>query len=52
MAVTARRLHQLVVLVVARHGLVAVTLATLFDVALDLHAQLTLQAAPLREDAV
>lgn len=51
-AVAAGRLHQLVVLVVASHGLVAVPLATLLDVALDLHTQLTLQAPPLREDTV
>lgn len=51
-AVAAGRFHQLVVLVVAGHGLVAVPLATLLDVALDLHTQLTLQAPPLREDTV
>lgn len=47
MAVAARSLNYLVVLVVARHGLIPITLATLFDVALDLHAQLTLHAAAL-----
>lgn len=48
MAVAARSLNNLVVLVVARHGLISITLATLFDVTLDLHAQLTLYAATLR----
>lgn len=52
MAVAAGRLHHAVVLVVADHGLVAVALAALLDVALDLHAQLALHAAPLRQDAV
>lgn len=52
MAVAARSLHNLVVLVVARHGLISITLATLFDVPLDLHAQLTLYAAALGEDTI
>lgn len=52
MAVAARVLHNATVLVVAGHGLVAVPLATLLDVTLDLHAQLALHAAALGEDAV
>lgn len=48
MAVAARSLHNLVVLVVTRHGLITITLATLFDVTLDLHAQLTLDTTTLR----
>lgn len=48
MAVTARSLHYAVVLVIAHHGLVTISLATLLDVPLDLHAQLTLHAAALR----
>jgi len=51
-AVAARGLHDAVVLVVAHHGLVPVSLATLLDVTLDLHAQLTLHTAPLGQDAV
>lgn len=52
MAVTARVLHYAIVLVVARHGLVTISLAALFYVTLDLHPQLPLHAAPLRQDAV
>lgn len=52
MTVAARSLNDLVVLVVARHGLVSITLATLFDVTLDLHALLALYAAPLGQDTV
>lgn len=51
-AVAARSLNNLVVLVVARHGLISITLATLLDVTLDLHAQLTLYAATLWQDTV
>lgn len=52
MTVAARGLHYAVVLVIAHHGLVTISLATLLDVALDLHAQLTLHAAALGEDTV
>ena len=52
MAVAARRLHYTVVLVIAHHGLVAVSLTALLDVTLDLHAQLALHAATLRKDTV
>ena len=52
MAVTARGLHYSVVLVIAYHGLITITLATLLDVTLDPHAQLTLHAATLRENTV
>lgn len=47
MAVAARGLHYAIVLVVAHHCLVTISLATLFDITLDLHAQLTLHAPPL-----
>lgn len=52
MTVAARSFHQATVLVVARHGLVAVALTALLDVPLHLHAELTLHAAVLRKDAV
>lgn len=52
MAVAAGVLHDATVLVVAGHGLVAVPLAALLDVTLDLHPQLALHAAALGEDAV
>ncbi len=52
MAVTARGLYYAVVLVIAHHGLVTISLAALLDVTLDLHAQLTLHAATLRQDTV
>lgn len=52
MAVAARVLHNATVLVVAGHGLVAVPLAALLDVALDLHPQLALHTAALGKDAV
>lgn len=48
MAVTARGLYYAVVLVIAHHGLVTISLAALLDVTLDFHAQLTLHAATLR----
>ena len=51
-AVAARGLHQPVVLVIAHHGLVAVALAALLDVPLDLQAQRPLGPAPLRQDAI
>lgn len=52
MAITARGLHYAVVLVIAYRGLVTITLATLLDVTLDPHAQLTFHAATLRENTV
>lgn len=52
MAVATRSLHYAVVLVVAHHGLVAVSLATLFDVTLYLKAKLTLHLTTLRKDTV
>lgn len=48
MAVTAGRLHYAIVLVIAHHGLVTISLATLLDVTLDLHAQVALHATTLR----
>lgn len=48
MAVTARGLHYAIVLVIAHHGLVTISLATLLDVTLDLHSQLALHTAALR----
>lgn len=51
-AVAARVLHNATVLVVAGHGLVAVSLAAFLDVPLDLHPQLALHAAALGQDAV
>lgn len=50
--VAAQSLYQPVVLVIADHGLVAVALAALFDVPLNLHAQNALHSASFRQDAV
>lgn len=52
MTVAAQSLYQPVVLVIANHGLVAVALATLLDVPLDLHPQNALHSASFRQDAV
>lgn len=48
MAVTAGCLHYATVLVIAHHRLVTISLATLLDVTLDLHAEVTLHATTLR----
>lgn len=50
--IAAGRLYQSVVLVVADHGLVAVALATLLHIPLDLQAQQALGSARLGQDAV
>lgn len=47
MAVTARSFYDAVILVIAHHGLVAISLAALLDVTLDLHAKLALHADAL-----
>lgn len=52
MTVAPRCLHKAIILVVAHHGLVAIALATLLNITLNLHAQDTLHTASLRQDAV
>lgn len=52
MTVAPRRLHKVVILVVAHHGLVAIALAALLNITLDLHPQDTLHSSSLRQDAV
>lgn len=52
MTVAPGCLYKAVILVVAHHGLVAIALATLFNITLNLHAQDAFHSASLRQDAV